>query len=72
MDHRVKNLFAVSSSVVSVVTLSARSARTPEELASAVGERLEVLARAHAGQGVGALLGRGMVKGQLGGEWIRR
>jgi hypothetical protein len=49
-----------------------RSARTPEELASAVGERLEVLARAHAGEGVGALLGRGTVKGQLGGEWIRR
>jgi hypothetical protein len=69
MDHRVKNLFALSSSVV---TLSARSARTPEELASAVGERLEVLARAHPGEGVGALLGRGTVKGQLGGEWIRR
>jgi two-component sensor histidine kinase len=44
MDHRVKNLFAVSSSVV---TLSARSARTPEELASVVRDRLAALARAH-------------------------
>lgn len=45
MDHRVKNLFTLSSSVV---TLSARSAETPEELASAVRERLAALARAHA------------------------
>jgi len=44
MHHRIKNLFAVSSSVVS---LSARSARTPKELASAVNERLAALARAH-------------------------
>lgn len=45
MDHRVKNLFTLSSSVV---TLSARSASTPEELAAAVRERLGALARAHA------------------------
>jgi PAS domain S-box-containing protein len=45
MDHRVKNLFALCSGVVS---LSARYARTPEELASTVGERLGALARAHA------------------------
>jgi PAS domain S-box-containing protein len=45
MDHRVKNLFALASGVVA---LSARSATTPEELSSAVRERLGALARAHA------------------------
>jgi PAS domain S-box-containing protein len=45
MDHRVKNLFTLSSSVVA---LSARSATTAPELASAVMERLGALARAHA------------------------
>ena len=45
MDHRVKNLFALASGVVA---LSARSATTPEELSSAVRERLAALARAHA------------------------
>lgn len=45
MDHRVKNLFSIASSVVS---LSARSATTPGELASAVSARLNALARAHA------------------------
>ncbi|CAN7585982.1 PAS domain S-box protein [Pararhizobium sp. LjRoot255] len=45
MDHRIKNLFTVASSVVS---LSARSADTPAELASAVRDRLNALARAHA------------------------
>ncbi|MGK9171060.1 PAS domain S-box protein [Inquilinus limosus] len=44
MSHRVKNLFALSSAVV---TLSARQARTPEELATAVRSRLGALARAH-------------------------
>ena len=44
MSHRVKNLFALSSSVVG---LSAASAKTPKELASAVQERLAALARAH-------------------------
>jgi PAS domain S-box-containing protein len=45
MDHRVKNLFTLASSVV---TLSARSAKTPAELASAVRNRLNALAQAHA------------------------
>jgi PAS domain S-box-containing protein len=45
MDHRVKNLFALASGVVA---LSARTAATPEELASALRDRLVALARAHA------------------------
>jgi PAS domain S-box-containing protein len=44
MNHRVKNLFTIASSLVS---LSARSATTPRELASDVGARLAALARAH-------------------------
>lgn len=44
MNHRVKNLFALASGLVS---LSARSARTPAELADAVRDRLGALARAH-------------------------
>jgi PAS domain S-box-containing protein len=44
MSHRVKNLFAVTSSLV---TMSACSARTPAEMAEAVRERLGALARAH-------------------------
>jgi PAS domain S-box-containing protein len=44
MSHRVKNLFAVTSGLV---TLSAHSARTPADLAEAVRERLGALARAH-------------------------
>jgi PAS domain S-box-containing protein len=44
MNHRVKNLFALAGSIV---TLSARTATTPRELASSVGERLAALARAH-------------------------
>ncbi len=44
MNHRVKNLFAVASSVVA---LSANSAHSPKELANAVRERLTALARAH-------------------------
>jgi PAS domain S-box-containing protein len=43
MSHRVKNLFAVTSGLVSV---SARSARTPREMAAAVQERLAALTRA--------------------------
>jgi PAS domain S-box-containing protein len=43
MNHRVKNLFALAGGVV---TLSARSAKTPADLASAVRERLATLARA--------------------------
>jgi PAS domain S-box-containing protein len=45
LDHRVKNLFTVASSVVA---LSARSAGTVGELASAVQGRLSAMARAHA------------------------
>jgi PAS domain S-box-containing protein len=45
LDHRVKNLFALASGVVAI---SARSAATPDELASAVRDRLGALARAHA------------------------
>ncbi|MBZ7927690.1 HWE histidine kinase domain-containing protein [Ensifer adhaerens] len=44
-DGRVKNLFSVASSVVS---LSARSAATPEELCTAVRARLASLSKAHA------------------------
>jgi PAS domain S-box-containing protein len=44
MNHRIKNLFALATSVVS---LSARSARSAGELASTVCERLGALARAH-------------------------
>lgn len=44
MDHRVKNLFSLASSLVQ---LSARSAETPAELASAVSARLNALAHAH-------------------------
>ena len=44
MSHRVKNLFAITSGLV---TLSARSARTPADMAEAVRERLGALARAH-------------------------
>jgi len=44
MDHRVKNLFSLATSVVS---LSARTATTPSELASAVSARLNALALAH-------------------------
>jgi PAS domain S-box-containing protein len=45
MDHRVKNLFALASGVVA---LSARAAETPEELSSAVRNRLVALSQAHA------------------------
>ena len=44
MNHRVKNLLAVTSSVVA---LSARFAGTPEAMARALRERLGALARAH-------------------------
>ena len=44
MSHRVKNLFALTSSVVA---LSARSAKTAEELANSARERLAALAGAH-------------------------
>ena len=44
MDHRVKNLFAI---VGGVVTLSARSATTPQQMASTIQGRLGALASAH-------------------------
>ena len=44
MDHRVKNLFAI---VGGMVTLSARSATTPKELAQTIQGRLGALASAH-------------------------
>ena len=45
MSHRVKNLFALSSSIVG---LSARWTKSPHELAEAARARLSALARAHA------------------------
>lgn len=45
MNHRVKNLFAVTSSIVN---LNARTAGSPQALAAAVTERLNALGRAHA------------------------
>jgi PAS domain S-box-containing protein len=42
MSHRIKNLFAVASGVVTL-----RSAATPEDMAKAVRERLGALTRAH-------------------------
>lgn len=45
MNHRVKNLFALASGIVG---LSARSARTVQELADSARQRLAALARAHA------------------------
>jgi two-component system CheB/CheR fusion protein len=44
MNHRVKNLFAVANALLA---LSVRSARTPQDLAAAVRERLAALSRAH-------------------------
>lgn len=44
MSHRVKNLFSLASGVVG---LSARYAKTPEEMAGAVRQRIGALARAH-------------------------
>jgi PAS domain S-box-containing protein len=45
MNHRVKNVFQLASGLVS---LSARAAETPRQLAAAVQERLAALGRAHA------------------------
>ena len=44
MNHRVKNLFAVTSSILN---LTARQAESPSALASSVIGRLDALARAH-------------------------
>jgi PAS domain S-box-containing protein len=45
MNHRVKNLFALTGSIIG---LSARSAKSAQELAESARERLAALARAHA------------------------
>lgn len=45
MQHRIKNLFLV---VGSIITLAARNAATPTDLASSMKERLMALSRAHA------------------------
>jgi PAS domain S-box-containing protein len=45
MSHRVNNLFALAGSIVG---LSARSAKSPRELADSTRARLSALARAHA------------------------
>ena len=44
LNHRVKNLFAMA---VSMVSLTARAARSPMEMAVALRGRLEALARSH-------------------------
>ena len=44
MNHRVKNLFSLAGSIVSI---SARHAESPQEMAQAVRERLSALSRAH-------------------------
>jgi PAS domain S-box-containing protein len=44
MGHRIRNLFALASSVVA---LSARFAQTPQDMADTVRSRLDALARAH-------------------------
>jgi PAS domain S-box-containing protein len=56
MSHRVKNLFAVTSGLV---TLSARSARTPADMAEAVRDRLGALARAQGLTRPGLINGNG-------------
>ncbi len=44
MHHRIKNLFAITGSII---TLAARSAQTPAELAASMKDRLLSLSRAH-------------------------
>ncbi|MFP3547348.1 PAS domain S-box protein [Rhizobium sp. SIMBA_035] len=44
MHHRVKNLFAITGSII---TLAARTAQTPAELAAGMKDRLVALSRAH-------------------------
>lgn len=44
MHHRVKNLFAITGSII---TLAARTAQTPAELATGMKDRLIALSRAH-------------------------
>jgi PAS domain S-box-containing protein len=44
MNHRIRNLFALGSGLV---TLTARHAETPEEMADSIRERMAALSRAH-------------------------
>ena len=44
MHHRVKNLFAITGSII---TLAARTAQTPSELATSMKDRLVALSQAH-------------------------
>jgi len=44
MNHRIKNVFSLASSIVSI---SARHSTSPQKMAQAVRERLSALARAH-------------------------
>lgn len=44
LDHRVKNLFAMASAMV---TMTARTAATPADMATALHGRLQALAKAH-------------------------
>jgi PAS domain S-box-containing protein len=44
MNHRIRNLFALAGGLV---TLTARHAETPEEMASSIRERMAALSRAH-------------------------
>jgi PAS domain S-box-containing protein len=44
MRHRISNLFSITNALVG---MSARSARTPQEMAAALQERLVALSRAH-------------------------
>ncbi|QBR71155.1 histidine kinase [Beijerinckiaceae bacterium] len=59
MNHRINNLLAL---VGGIVALSARSAKTPKDLAAQVRTRLEALARAH--QLMLPNLNDGLVKGE--------
>jgi two-component sensor histidine kinase len=44
MHHRVKNLFSITGSII---TLAARTAQTPSELATSMKDRLVALSQAH-------------------------
>jgi PAS domain S-box-containing protein len=57
MRHRINNLFAITNSLV---TLSARTAKTPLEMETAIKERLAALARAQ------QLTRRGLIQQEIG------
>jgi PAS domain S-box-containing protein len=66
MNHRVKNLFAVASGLVS---MTARSAKTPKDMADALRGRLGALSRAHelvrSSAATGGPVGQGTSLGEL-------